>query len=87
MILSEQNNVNIPCGGLDPPYTYTKSGAVVLIERSNKFYTISKLKRTDNGDGYCCHAMGDTVCYHLNITCMLDRQYQVGWFKLKYLCN
>lgn len=72
VIFSEQKSVTIPCGGLDPPYTYTKSGAVLLVEKTNKFYTIPHLKRTNNGEGYCCHAMGDTVCYHLNITCMLN---------------
>ena len=69
IIWNEQSNVTIPCGGLDPPFTYTKSGAVVLVEKTNKFYTIPRLKRTNNGDGYCCHAMGETMCYHLNITC------------------
>jgi len=50
--------ITIPCGGLDPPYTCTKSGAVILVEKSDTFYTISQLcKRTNNSDGYYFHAI------------------------------
>ena len=85
IIYGEQKSVTIPCGGLDPPYTYTKSGAVLLVEKTNSFYTIPQLKRTNNGDGYCCHAKGDTVCYHLNITCMHSYLKSITYFNLNIM--
>ena len=53
-------------------YIYKKWNSS-LSRNTNSFYTIPQLKRTNNGDGYYCHAKGDTVCYHLNITCMYVR--------------
>ena len=37
IIYGGQKSVTIPCGGLDPPFTYTKSGAVLLVERLTAF--------------------------------------------------
>ena len=63
-------NIIIPCGGSEPPYTYTHDGSTV-VENVNEFYTAVNQKQSNNNDSYCCNAMGGTTCYQLNITCML----------------
>ena len=65
-------DITIPCGGKDPPYTYTSAGSSIVAENATEFYIAINQIQSNNGDGYCCHAMGGTTCYQLNITCVLS---------------
>ena len=72
--VSIKSDLVIPCGGLDPPYTYhsyTKTGAFIVAENSLKLYRVNSIKRSHNGDEYCCFAMNftETYCYQLNVIC------------------
>lgn len=69
---SSNVNITIPCGGKDPPYTYTRAGSSVVVENVSHFYTATKQNQFNNGEGYCCHGTGGTTCYQLNITCVLS---------------
>lgn len=73
---SLRSDVVIPCGNLDPPYTYhsfTKSGAVIVAENSLDLYKVNNIKRSHNGDEYCCYSIksSDTHCYQLYVACKL----------------
>ena len=66
----ERVDITIPCGDRDPPYTYTKSGSIVVAENIVEYYSAIDQGPSNNEDGYCCNAAGGTTCYQLNITCM-----------------
>ena len=67
---TDRVDITIPCGGRDPPYTYTKSGSNVVEENIAEHYTAVNQGPSNNGDGYCCNVTGGTTCYQLNITCV-----------------
>ena len=67
---ADEVDITIPCGGREPPYTYTHSGSPV-VENVHEYYTATNLSQSNNGDRYCCNALGGTSCYQLNITCVL----------------
>ena len=67
-------DITIPCGDKDPPYTYIRSGSAVVAENINEYYTATNQHQSDNGETYCCAAIGGTTCYQLNITCAFRLQ-------------
>jgi len=76
MDMNKAVDITIPCGGNDPPYTYTKAGSIEA-ENMTEFYSATNQNQFNNGDGYCCNAIGGTTCYQLNITCVLYKLLKI----------
>ena len=72
--MGENNTVDItiPCGGKDPPYTYTYAGSFVVAYNIHEYFVAINQYQSNNEERYCCNAMGETICYQLNITCTLN---------------
>ena len=54
--------------------SHIHSGSPVA-ENVHEYYTATNLRQSNNGDRYCCIAMGGTTCYQFNITCALLINY------------
>ena len=75
-------DITIPCGGRNPPYTYTSSKSSIVAENVNEHYSAIGQTQSNNGEIYCCMATGGTTCYQLNITCVLSNihiKYATCW--------